>query len=49
MENYTDAAESRFDDLNAFIKEERKVGSIHMGGIYIECLLQTAQTQQSGL
>ncbi len=40
MENYTDAAESRFDDLNAFIKEERKVGSIHMGGIYIECLLK---------
>ena len=40
MENYIDAAESRFDDLNAFIKEERKVGSIHLGGIYIECLLK---------
>lgn len=32
MENYTDAAESRFDDLNA-----------------CHILLQTAQTQQSGL
>ena len=40
MENYTDAADSRFGDLNVLIKGERKVGSIHLGGIYIECLLK---------
>ncbi|MCI8527736.1 MAG: hypothetical protein HFH82_01045 [Lachnospiraceae bacterium] len=40
MENYEDAAESRFDDLDTLMKVRRKVGAIHFGGIYIECLLK---------
>lgn len=40
MENYEEAAESRLHDLDVLIKEKRKVGTIHFGGIYIECLLK---------
>jgi hypothetical protein len=41
MENYEDAAESRLDDWEVLSREKRKAGSIHMGGIYIECLLKS--------
>lgn len=42
MENYEDAAESRFTDWELLSKGEnrRKAGTIHFGGIYIECLLK---------
>jgi hypothetical protein len=42
MEKYEEAAESRFDDWEILSKGEnrRKACSIHLGGIYIECLLK---------
>lgn len=42
MEKYEEAAESRFDDWEKLSKGEnrRKACSIHLGGIYIECLLK---------
>ncbi len=40
MENYIAAAQSRLDDLHQLMNGKRKVGSIHLGGIYIECLLK---------
>ena len=40
MEDYEKAAESRLNDWNALCDKNRKVGIIHMGGIYIECLLK---------
>ena len=58
MEKYEEAAVSRFDDWEVLSKGEnrRKACSIHLGGIYIECLLKgmlcsqcsvTAGTNQS--
>lgn len=40
MEDYERAADARLEDWNALNKAHRKVGTIHMGGIYIECLLK---------
>lgn len=42
MEKYEEAAESRFDDWEKLSKGEnrRKACLIHLGGIYIECLLK---------
>ena len=42
MENYVQAAASRLDDWKVLSKREnrRKACTIHLGGIYIECLLK---------
>lgn len=40
MENYADAAESRLKDWEQLNNAHRKVATIHIGGIYIECLLK---------
>lgn len=41
MENYDKAAETRLKDFCILRKNFRKVGTIHLGGIYIECLLKS--------
>lgn len=41
MENYEEAAESRLKDWEILNEEGRKAGTIHFGGIYIECLLKS--------
>lgn len=40
MEKFADAAESRLEDWEQLNNAHRKVATIHMGGIYIECLLK---------
>lgn len=40
MEDFTLAADARLDDWDVLQKGQRKVAAIHMGGIYIECLLK---------
>lgn len=40
MEAFEKAAEARLDDWEVLNAKNRKVGTIHMGGIYIECLLK---------
>lgn len=40
MENFEDAAVSRLSDWEILSQKQHKVGAIHFGGIYIECLLK---------
>ena len=40
MENFDEAAEARLKDWCILRNNSRKVGTIHFGGIYIECLLK---------
>lgn len=40
MENFAEAADSRLEDWEQLNCAHRKVASMHMGGIYIECLLK---------
>lgn len=40
MENFEGAAVERLKDWDILNKENRKVGTIHFGGIYVECLLK---------
>ena len=40
MEDFEKAAEARLGDWEVLNNTNRKVGMIHMGGIYIECLLK---------
>lgn len=40
MEDYSSAAEDRLADFNVLSNEKRKVCAIHIGGVYIECLLK---------
>lgn len=48
MENFEEAADSRLEDWELLNKAHRKVGTIHCGGIYIECILKAmiCQTYQ---
>lgn len=40
MENFVLAADSRLEDWEVLQREQRKIATIHLGGIYIECLLK---------
>lgn len=40
MEEFERAADARLKDWEALNKAHRKVATIHMGGIYIECFLK---------
>lgn len=41
MEDYQKAADTRLSDWEVLCREKRKSGAIHLGGIYIECLLKS--------
>ncbi len=41
MENYEEAADARLKDWETLSSGKRKVGAVHFGGIYIECLLKS--------
>lgn len=40
MEDYAAAAQSRLKDWETLCDKKRKAGSIHLGGIYVECMLK---------
>lgn len=40
MEDYSSAATDRLADFDVLSKKRRKVCAIHIGGVYIECLLK---------
>ena len=47
MENFEGAAVERLKDWDILNRENRKVGTIHFGGIYVECLLKAMICQLS--
>ena len=49
LENYEGAAEARLQDWEALSSGRRKVGAIHFGGIYIECLLKSIICSEHGV
>ncbi len=49
MENYEGAAEARLQDWEALSSGRRKVGAVHFGGIYIECLLKSIICSEHGV